>query len=452
MTKQKSTSSTNDKSVSNADDNQTPLDDIDVIQALEQELSEQKQSKPTSSKIEQRKANANDKSANTKTATKPSTDAAKQSSGISKTALLALLLAIAAGAGVAGSYWYSQQQLNAKLSELVNDNQAQQQTFQQQIERTLQSSGRTNEQRLAQVINNSTKATTETIELLENKLARMENQLSALANKNPSDWVLNEVEFLVRAANRSLLLDKDLATVTSLLIDADKRIESLNDPQYLPIRVSIRTDIEQLAMLPVLATDSVILSLMALNKSIDNLPLAMVEIPEPSNTDIDTELSTDIADWQQNLQKTWHRFLSDFITVRRRTGAVEPLMTPEQQINLRQNLSLKLQQAQWAATQNNAQIYQQTLADVSLWLSSYFDLTSSAGQQFSARIDELKSATVAVEYPSALQSLKQVRLSLNQRDQHSLTPMLENNSPKEKTDSVLNNNDSEQPKEPEEQL
>lgn len=452
MTKQKSTSSTSDKTVSKADDNKTPLDDINVIQALEQELSEKKQSQPTSSKIEQSKAKANDKSANTKTATKPSIDAAKQSSGISKTALLALLLAIAAGAGVAGSYWYSQQQLNAKLSELVTDNQAQQQTFQQQIERTLQSSGRTNEQRLAQVINNNTKATTETIELLENKLARMENQLSALANKNPSDWVLNEVEFLVRAANRSLLLDKDLATVTSLLIDADKRIESLNDPQYLPLRVSIRTDIEQLAMLPVLATDSVILSLMALNKSIDNLPLAMVEIPEPSNTDIDTELSTDIADWQQNLQKTWHRFLSDFITVRRRTGAVEPLMTPEQQINLRQNLSLKLQQAQWAATQNNAQIYQQTLADVSMWLSSYFDLTTAAGQQFSARIDELKSAIVAVEYPSALQSLKQVRLSLNQREQQSLAPMLENNSPKEKTDSVLNNNDNEQPQEQEEQL
>ena len=87
-----------------------------------------------------------------------------------------------------------------------------------------------------------------------------------------------------------------------------------------------------------------------------------------------------------------------------------------------------------------------------MWLSSYFDLTTATGQQFSARIDELKSAIVAVEYPSALQSLKQVRLSLNQREQQSLAPMLENNSPKEKTDSVLNNNDNEQPQEQEEQL
>ena len=80
--------------------------------------------------------------------------------------------------------------------------------------------------------------------------------------------------------------------------------------------------------------------------------LADVDLAEAlDQTKEDLALSDNIGDWQENLAKTWHKFLNDFITVRRRTGMVEPLMAPDQQQHLKQNLSLKIQLVQWAASE-----------------------------------------------------------------------------------------------------
>ena len=380
----------------------TPLDDIEVIKALEQELNKkdaekkQAQAKPSSPKSE------------TKTQTQPVRKPAQrqvsntQEQKISKTAVFATLLAIISISGVVGSYLYQEQTFEQKLAKYLVDIDSQQQQLQNAVNAQLSQNQSSLREQLSQTFSKNNSR-------LSAQLAEMESKLSQSQQSQPSDWSLNEAEFLIRAANRTLLLDKDTTAVKTLLIDADKRIASMNDPQFLPLRAAIRQDMEQLDVLPKLDTDTIILSLMGLNQQVNILPLPQRAEYTSNEEVVDKTLSNDIADWRSNLHKTWLTVQEKFLTVRTVTGSVEPLLDPNQQSNLKQNLSLKLQLAQWAASQQSTEVYAQTLVDIENWVTTYFDMAKQENINFLSRINELKQLNVSVNYPDSLSALKVIR-------------------------------------------
>jgi len=146
--------------------------------------------------------------------------------------------------------------------------------------------------------------------------------------------------------------------------------------------------------------------------------LAGVNLAEAlDQTKEDLALSDNIGDWQDNLAKTWQKFINDFITVRRRTGMVEPLMAPEQQQHLKQNLSLKIQLVQWAASEQKEEIYQQTLLDIQQWLNEFFDMNLPVNKRFYQSIEKLKQQTIHYDYPSDLRSLAAIKRLLQESKQ-----------------------------------
>ncbi len=50
------------------------------------------------------------------------------------------------------------------------------------------------------------------------------------------------------------------------------------------------------------------------------------------------ELSSSISEWRINLQKSWQNFMDNFITIRRRDDTAVPLLAPNQDIYLRENI------------------------------------------------------------------------------------------------------------------
>ena len=251
----------------------------------------------------------------------------------------------------------------------------------------------------------------------EDKIAQLSQQVAQLetrlTQRQPSDWLVHEAEYLIRVAARTMWLEKDTKAAIGLLKDADSRLAELSDPKYLPVRATIHEDIKALELMPILQSQEAVLSLMALNKQINDLPLAGVDLGESLQTEQNFELSEDVADWQENLSKTWNKFLQDFITVRRRTGNVEPLMAPEQQQHLKQNLSLKIQLALWAVTEQKPEIYQQTLSDVQSWLNEFFDMEAQVNKQFLQALEQLKASTIHYDYPSDLASLAAIKALSN---------------------------------------
>lgn len=339
---------------------------------------------------------------------------------ISKLAIFAVLIAVAAPSG----HYYWQQLQNQQLtqtltSKISTENSATLNHYQNQMQQALTSQQQTFAKQIQQMAENIQQTSQTKITELDAAVKHLEQRIK---QQQPSDWLLHEAEYLIRIATRTLWLEHDTSAAIGLLKDADARLTELHDPAFLPVRETIHQDIKSLELMPTLETDDVVLALMVMNKQVAQLPLAMVDLGEESDKEADFNLSADINDWQTNLAKTWQKFLNDFIRVRQRTGSVEPLMSPDQQESLKQNLSLKIQLALWAASERKGDIYQKTLADIQHWLNEFFDMENNVNQHFAKSLTSLKDKQVAYDYPSELGSLTAIRSTLRKQQTKPLLP------------------------------
>lgn len=324
-------------------------------------------------------------------------------------AIFALLIAIAAPAG----HYYWQQIQNQQLTQtltnkITDENSATLTRYKNQIQQSLANQEQNLAQKLQQVATTINHANQAKITELNTKIQQLEQGIQA---RQPSDWLLHEAEYLIRISSRTLWLEHDTSAAIGLLKDADARLTELNDPAFLSVREVIRQDINTLASMPTLDTDEVILTLMAMNKDVAKLPLAIVDLGKEEKT-TDISLSDDVNDWQTNLAKTWQKFLNDFIRVRQRTGTVEALISPTQQENLQQNLSLKIQFALWAASERKGDVYQKALVDIQQWLNEFFDMENTVNQHFYRSLTDLQQKQINYNYPSELGSLTAIRTTL----------------------------------------
>ena len=309
-------------------------------------------------------------------------------------ALIALIVA------AASHYWLDQQRLSL-TQELKTENQKNDTANQQRTSLQLLDQQNKFSQQLQKIV---AKLETDS----HQKITQLELAVNRLEQKKPSDWLIHEAEYLIRIAARTMWLERDTKAAINFLKDADNRLTELNSPEFLPVRKLIHQDIEQLQLMPVLNTENVILSLMGLNSQLKTLPLLMEQVNEKEDKAA-LELSDDINDWQDNLARTWRNFLDTFVVIHVRDGSAKPLLSPQYQQNLKENLSLKLQQAQWAAREEKTELYLNTLTEIQTWLSNYFDMKNKSNQVFFSTIDELKTELISFSYPSTLSSLSALR-------------------------------------------
>ncbi|WDE05488.1 uroporphyrinogen-III C-methyltransferase [Thalassomonas viridans] len=339
---------------------------------------------------------------------------------VSKTGVLALVLALLACTSSAGwYYWHNQQQ--------AQQQQQTQQTLTQQLETRLNAA----EQQLNDLLQAREKQLTERfnrqIKQLqsrnEQQVSQLNQNIKGLQQEQPGNWLFNEVEYLIRMASRTLWLEQDKDTAISLLTDAEQRLSQTKNPELLPVRRLIFQDIETLKLLPQQQSAEVVLSLMGLGKQLDSLVLARPYRAENQAQEENLSLTSDPADWRENLSKVWQKFRANYIiTSRPRTQGDDPLLSPEHQQNLRQNLALKLQLAIWAASQGESALYRQALDDIRLWLTQYYETDNKTNQAFIAAVEELKPATLTVNYPEKLVSLAAIRKVIEQAGSNKAAP------------------------------
>ena len=349
---------------------------------------------------------------------------------ISKVGITALLIALTAAAGTAASfYWLNQQSINL-TAELNTANQNNNAANQLSVTTLLDEQQNKFSQQLKQM---AVKVQTDSAE----KISQLQAAVTRLEQNKPSDWLIHEAEYLVRIAARTMWLERDTQAAIGLLNDADHRLAELNDPKFLPIRKLIHQDIKQLELMPVLHPENVVLSLMGLNRQLPSLPLLMEQVATENNSTAALELSNDVNDWQANLTKTWRNFLDTFVVIHIRDGSAKPLLSPQYQQNLKENLSLKLQQAQWAAREEKTELYLQTLTDIETWLTDYFDMKNISNQLFLSSIKKLKTELISYDYPSSLSSLTAMRNILTNNRQTINTPIHNRPIPLSTPDNTL---------------
>ncbi|HDX8426426.1 uroporphyrinogen-III C-methyltransferase [Aeromonas veronii] len=259
----------------------------------------------------------------------------------------------------------------------------------------------------------------QTQQRLQGEMQGLQNRVLDLNDKRPNDWMLAESEYLVRMAGRKLWLEHDLVSAITLLGNADERIAALNDPSLMPIRKALAEDIAKLKGMPRIDREGLTLKLAALSDQIELLPLSTVSMPE-AKAEPDQAVSTNPDEWKSNLKKNWVKFTENFVTIRRRDGAVEALLSPQQEIFLRENLKTKLLQAQLSVYREQQALYEDSLDKAQRWLTQYFDTDNSATRYMQGEIDKLKGEQIQIDYPAQFKTQAILEQVLTERLQRIL--------------------------------
>ncbi|MFM5166260.1 uroporphyrinogen-III C-methyltransferase [Aeromonas veronii] len=259
----------------------------------------------------------------------------------------------------------------------------------------------------------------QTQQRLQGEMQGLQNRVLDLNDKRPNDWMLAESEYLVRMAGRKLWLEHDLVSAITLLGNADERIAALNDPSLMPIRKALAEDIAKLKGMPRIDREGLTLKLAALSDQIELLPLSTVSMPE-AKAEPDQAVSANPDEWESNLKKNWVKFTENFVTIRRRDGAVEALLSPQQEIFLRENLKTKLLQAQLSVYREQQALYEDSLDKAQRWLTQYFDTDNSATRYMQGEIDKLKGEQIQIDYPAQFKTQAMLEQVLTERLQRIL--------------------------------
>ena len=242
----------------------------------------------------------------------------------------------------------------------------------------------------------------------ENKINKtnvqaLQRSLAATYIREPNDWILSEVDYLVKLAGRKIWLEQDIKTAISLLVAADQRVVELNDHSLSGLRSALLEDINMLSALPARNPDSVILKLSSLERRVGALKTDALIMPDPKDN-TKTAISSDVNDWKANLNKSWATFLEGFVVVNKRDERVKALLLPEQVWYLKANLRAELAKAEFAIYREQQEIYDIAMTDMKYILKHYFVASDSATKSFKSSINRLSKQKVTIVYPDQLKT------------------------------------------------
>lgn len=236
------------------------------------------------------------------------------------------------------------------------------------------------------------------------QLDELQQKVATISGSDAKTWLLAQADFLVKLAGRKLWSDRDVTTAAALLKSADASLADMNDPSLIGARRAIANDITTLSGVTQVDYDGIILNVNQLSNQIDNLRLADNNDDDSPMDSDGTELSGSLSEWRVNLRKSWQNFMDNFITVRRRDETAVPLLAPNQDVYLRENIRSRLLVAAQAVPRHQEETYKQALDNVSTWVRAYYDTDDATTKGFLDELDKLSQQSINMDVPDSLQS------------------------------------------------
>ncbi len=309
-------------------------------------------------------------------------------------ALLAMLVALAAGGG---AFYLWQQERAATLALHLVQGEVEQLQAQQRDRDTNLSSD------LA-ALHAQQKAHQEALDTL---IARQDNTHT----RSSREWILREAEYLMEIANQRLQLDRDVGSAIAALTAANDRLREIADPALLAVRRELANELSALHGVPVPDREGMVLELISYAQRVDQLPLANA-VPKTSSTSTPSNITTpETRDWRVALDAAWQS-LKRLVVVRRDSQVVQPMLAPEQEYFLRQNLRLQLEAARVALLRGDAGSYKASLDSATSWLKQYFDTHNQAVSSAIGALLEMSGQNIRPTLPDIDESLRLLRLQL----------------------------------------
>lgn len=212
-----------------------------------------------------------------------------------------------------------------------------------------------------------------------------------------------EAQYLVKIANDDLQYSNNAARSLKLLKLADQALQDVSsDSGVNEVRQALATDIAALQAVPQVDVVGLYARLSALNQQIDKLPLPAKATPA-SEQATSTEEQT-LPWWKRGLHQMWGG-LSKIVVVRYHDKGSLPLVTPEQQDFLYQNMHAMLEKTMWGLLHEQPEIFQASLQQQLDWTKKYFIQDSPVTQAVIKDLNDLLQVNVRPDIPKTLSSM-----------------------------------------------
>lgn len=256
--------------------------------------------------------------------------------------------------------------------------------------------------------------------LLDARYAESQGQraaLEALYNELSSsrdETALAEVEQSLLIANQQLQLSANVKAALIAMQTADARLQRMNRNNLRPLRQAIAHDMDKLRALPNVDVASMSMQLDNLLSSVDDLPL-WSELHESALAPTATAPLANEGRWQALLSEIWQEF-SQLIRIQNTQHAELPLLPPEQEFFLRENLKLHFLLARMNLLARDEVAFKHEIKAMQQWLNDYFAEADDDTKRVVKGLKTLAAASINIELPDINNSLLQVRNYRASRD------------------------------------
>lgn len=250
------------------------------------------------------------------------------------------------------------------------------------------------------------------IALLEQKLAESQSQQLALQAmyqdlaKVSDETNIAEIEQIVLIASQQLQLAGDVRAALAALQTVDTRLQRANRPRFVVLRRAVTQDINKLRSLPYVDVVGVSVRLDGVQAAIDTLPLNASRSEEPS--DAKPARTTNDNVLARVGSEIWAE-LKSLLRIQNTEKDALPVLPPEQQYFVRENLKLRLLSARIALLQRQQTSYEADLAAAEAALERYFNGSARSTRQALATLRGLRKQRINIDPPDISATLNAVR-------------------------------------------
>ncbi len=308
---------------------------------------------------------------------------------------------------------------NSQLSSVVNNQNSQLTSLQQQLEAMPQqlevddnATRQLTQELTEQYSQQLTQQFSDQLQSQDEEVRRLRAQLNTVAsrqadNSGPSEqqWKLLEAEFLLELALRKIQIERDPLSASSLMQQADESLADSGSPNVLLVREALSEELAALQAIEDLDEEGVYLRLQNLASQIAQVDMvgSMRENFEARRNRESVDVETGTA--ASGMLDSTLQFLGSIFVWRRWEDDPQAMLAPGNETAILQRLQLAVEQAKLAVLTTNNELYQGSLADCLRWLEQYAVVESELGQSVIAEVQVLQQIDVDPSLPAPVRTI-----------------------------------------------
>lgn len=233
----------------------------------------------------------------------------------------------------------------------------------------------------------------------ETQVASMSESLATtheLASRGQKDWILAEVEYLLRTGHHRVKLAGDVKAGVLALESANDRLHALGDIDYFPVREQIKQEVTELRRLGPPDIEGLIFRLETAGKVADSLPMR-----ESPKTESDSDASGEEAGGASKLGQSLMSKLNFSVApsdpskpkAKRRNKPTKVQLTASEALNTH------LQAARLSALRADAERFQNHMDNALKYTDEMFDDSKDPVQTFKADLENIRETNIVPNIP-----------------------------------------------------